>query len=118
MISIREQEYGLDVALYNEFTLGDFKLLEQALLKRAEEHGKPDVLLNLLGMQDFTLDMALEEVRFMRAHENDFGRFAIVAEDGWIKLAAHLSGLLTHIPAQYFESEEEAQAWLLNPVAA
>jgi hypothetical protein len=37
MISIREQDYGLDVALFNEFTLADFQLLEQALLKRLEE---------------------------------------------------------------------------------
>ena len=117
MISIREQDYGLDIALYNEFTLGDFKLFEEALLKRSGEHGKPDVLLDLVGMKDFTLDMALEEIRFMRAHENDFGRFAIVADDAWIRLAAHLSGLLTHIPAEYFETVEEAQAWLLNPVA-
>lgn len=117
MISIREQDYGLDVALFNEFTLGDFKLLEQALLKRAEEHGKPDVLLDLAGMKDFTLDMAMEEVRFMRAHENDFGRFAIVRNDVWINLAAHISGLLTHTHAQYFDSVEEAQAWLQRPVA-
>ena len=115
MISIREQDYGLDVALFNEFTLADFKLLEAALLKRAEEQGRPDVLLDLSGMKDFTLDMALEEVRFMRAHENDFGRFAIVADDVWVSLATHLSGLLTHARAQHFETVEEAQAWLLAP---
>ena len=32
MISIREQSYGLNVALYNEFTLDDFRQLEEALL--------------------------------------------------------------------------------------
>ena len=118
MISIREQDYGLDVALYNEFTLGDFKLFEEALLKRSTEHGKPAVLLDLSGMKDFTLDMAVEEVRFMRAHDKDFGRFAIVADDSWIRLAAHLSGLLTHVSAQYFATVEEAQAWLVKPVSA
>ncbi len=118
MISIREQDYGLDVALYNEFTLGDFKLFEEALLKRSGEHGKPDVLLDLSGIKDFTLDMAMEEVRFMRAHENEFGRFAVVADDTWIRLAAHLSGLLTRVPAEYFNTVEDAQAWLNNPVSA
>ena len=57
MISIREQEYGLDVALFNEFTLADFKLFEAALLKRVAELGKPAVLLNLSELKDFTLDM-------------------------------------------------------------
>lgn len=118
MISIREQDYGLDVALYNEFTLGDFKLLEEALLKRSGEHDKPDVLLDLSGIKDFTLDMAMEEIRFMRAHENEFGRFAVVADDSWIRLAAHLSGLLTRVPAQYFETVEEAQDWLIHSAAA
>ena len=118
MISIREQDYGLDVALFNEFTLADFKLLEAALLKRAAEQGRPDVLLDLSGMKDFTLDMALEEIRFMCAHENDFGRFAIVRTDVWINLAAHISGLLTHSHVQYFDSVEEAQVWLQRPVVA
>lgn len=118
MISIREQEYGLDVALFNEFTLADFKLFEEALLKRAAEHGKPDVMLDLSELKDFTLDMALEEVRFMRAHEADFGRVALVVGDIWIKLAAHLSGLLVHTHVQYFGTAEEAQAWLIGAVAA
>ncbi|TIC85371.1 SpoIIAA family protein [Crenobacter intestini] len=112
MISIREQDYGLDVALFNEFTLADFKLFEEALMKRLAEHGKPDVLLDLSEMRDFTIDMAIEEVKFVRAHEEDFGRIAIVVDDVWIKLAAHLAGMLSDAKAQYFETVEEAQVWL------
>lgn len=112
MISIREQVYGLDVALYNEFTLADFKLFETALLKRVDEIGSPHVLLDLLGMKDFTLDMALEELRFLRAHQNDLGRVAVVASDVWIKLAAHLAGLFAHGHSRNFDSTQAAQAWL------
>ncbi|OHX15155.1 hypothetical protein BI343_02005 [Chromobacterium amazonense] len=118
MISIREQDYGLDVALFNEFTLADFQLLEQALLKRLEEREKPDVLLDLSELKDFTLDMALEEVKFMRAHEEKMGRVAIVVGDVWIKLATHIAGLLSHTHVEYFDLVEEAQAWLARPVAA
>jgi hypothetical protein len=81
MISIREQDYGLDVALFNEFSLADFKLFEDALVKRVAEQGKPDVLLDLTELVDFTLDMAVEEVKFVRAHEQDFGRIALVVSD-------------------------------------
>lgn len=112
MISIREQDYGLDVALYNEFTLADFKLFEDALMKRMAEHGKPDVVLDLSELRDFTIDMALEEVRFVRAHEQDFGRIAIIVEDVWIRLAAHIAGMLSDTKAEYFETVEEAQGWL------
>lgn len=112
MISIREQGYGLDVALFNEFSLADFKEFEDALLKRAAELGSPDVLLDLSELKDFTLDMAMEELRFIRAHDKDFGRIAVVVSDVWIKLAAHLAGLLSRGHAQYFGNLEEAQAWL------
>lgn len=115
MISIREQNYGLDVALFNEFTLADFKLFEEALLKRVQEQGRPDLLLDLSELVDFTLDMAFEELRFMRAHEGDYGRLVIVVSDVWIKLAAHLSGLLAATHARYFDSVEAAQAWLAAP---
>lgn len=118
MISIREQDYGLDVALFNEFSLADFKAFEEALIQRAGERGRPDVLLDLSELRDFTLDMALEELRFVRAHEQDFGRIAIVVGDIWIKLAAHIAGLLSHNHSEYFDTVEEAQAWLGRPVAA
>lgn len=118
MISIREQDYGLDVALFNEFTLEDFKLFEAALMKRIAEHDKPGVLLDLSELKDFTIDMAMEELRFVRAHDDELGRIAIVVEDVWIKLAAHIAGLLSHTHVQYFNTVEEAQAWLAGPVAA
>ncbi|TDR79863.1 STAS/SEC14 domain-containing protein [Paludibacterium purpuratum] len=113
MISIREQSYGLDVALFNEFTLADFKLFEEALLKRTAEIGHPHVLLDLSELKDFTLDMALEELRFVRAHDKDFGRVAVVVSDVWIKLAAHLAGLMTRGHSQYFDDSAVAQAWLM-----
>jgi hypothetical protein len=118
MISIREQDYGLDIALFNEFTLSDFALFEEALMKRVKEKGKPDVLLDLTELKDFTLDMALEELKFVRAHKEDFGRIAIVVTDIWIKLGAHISGLLTATDSKYFDSIELAQVWLTRPKIA
>jgi len=118
MISIREQNYGLDVALFNEFSLADFKLFEEALLKRASEMGSPGVLLDLSELKDFTLDMAMEELRFVRAHEKDFGRIAVVVSDVWIKLAAHLAGLISRGRTQYFNDVPAAQAWLASAPSA
>lgn len=112
MISIREQNYGLDVALFGEFVLEDFKSFETALLEYLEKNDRPDVLVDLTEIVDFTVDMAIEELRFMRAHEHDFGRIAVVVNDGWISLATHISGLLTHTNLMHFDSLEAAQAWL------
>ena len=69
MISIQQQSYGLDVALFATFTVDDFRAFETAVLARAQTDGRVNVLLNLSGLLDFTIDMALEELRFVREHE-------------------------------------------------
>lgn len=95
MISIREQSYGLNVALYNEFTLDDFRQLEEALLAAKQKIHLPDILLDLSMLKDFTIDMAVEQIKFLNQHETDFGRVAVITDDIWIKLGARLSSLLT-----------------------
>ena len=113
MISIREQSYGLNVALYNEFTLDDFRQLEEALLAAKQKVHLPDILLDLSMLKDFTIDMAVEQIKFLNQHETDFGRVAVITDDIWIKLGAHLSSLLTNQHPKYFSDATEAQAWLL-----
>ena len=113
MISIRQQSYGLNVALFNEFTVEDFKLLEQSVADVLQEHEQPDLLLDLSLMRDFTIDMAWEQVRFTRQHIGEFGLIAIVVNDWWIELGARLSTLLSMHHAKYFKTAEEAQTWLL-----
>lgn len=114
MISIREQSYGLNVALYNEFTIEDFRELEQAVLKAVGRVHRPDLLLDLSMLKDFTIDMAWEQLKFVNAHDKDFGRIAVVVDDIWIKFAAHISDLLTRTHPKYFDTAAEAQAWLLG----
>lgn len=112
MISIREQQYGLDIALFNEFTLADFKRFEEALLKRHREQGSPHILLDLTELKDFTIDMALEELRFVRAHEHAFGHIAIIVSDIWIRVATHIASLFIHSDIKYFPNVQQAQEWM------
>lgn len=118
MISIREQSYGLNVAVYNEFTIEDFQQLEKALLDARKRVSCPDILLDLSMLKDFTIDMAMEQLKFLHQHEDEFGRIALVEDDIWIRLGAEISSLLTLRHPRYFASAEKAQAWLLeNPKA-
>ena len=71
-----------------------------------------NVLLNLTGLLDFTVDMVLEELRFIREHQQDFGRVAIVSPEGWVSLAAHIAGLLSRTNSEYFDTPEDALAWV------
>lgn len=114
MISIREQSYGLNIALYNEFTLEDFEEFERKALECAQKVRYPDMLLDLSLLKDFTIDMAVEQLKFMSDHEYDFGRLAIVVDDIWIKLGARLSSLITQQRPKYFKDAGEAEAWLLK----
>ena len=113
MISIREQSYGLNVALYNEFTLDDFRQLEEALLAEKQKVHLPDILLDLSMLKDFTIDMAVEENKILNQHENDFGPGAVINDDNLIKNRARPSSLLTNQHPKYFSDATEAQAWLL-----
>lgn len=112
MISIHQKSYGLDVVLYNEFTLEDFHQLENALLKAIEHTHLPNLLLDLSQMKDFTIDMALEHLRFLRQHAHDFGRTAIVVDDIWIRIGIRLANLLTLQRPRYFSDAATAQKWL------
>lgn len=114
MISIRQQSYGLNVALFNEFTVEDFKLLESSVVEVLREHEQPDLLLDFSLMRDFTIDMAWEQIRFTRQHIGDFGLIAIVVNDWWIELGARLSNILSLQHAKYFKTTEDAQKWLLS----
>ncbi|MBH5328543.1 STAS/SEC14 domain-containing protein [Eikenella sp. S3360] len=114
MISIRQQNYGLNVALYNEFTLEDFKTLEAAIIECLGRVHRPDILLDLSLLRDYTIDMAAEQLRFLNNHDNDFGRIAVVTDDLWIRLSSHISSLLTRQHPKYFDDAAEAQQWILS----
>ena len=118
MISIRQQSYGLNVALYNEFTLEDFQSLESAILECLHRVHRPDILLDLSLLRDFTIYMAVEQLRFLNRHDSDFGRIAVVTNDIWIRLSSHISSLLTKQHPKYFNDAAEAQQWLLSNSSA
>ncbi len=117
MISIREQSYGLNVALFNEFTLSDFQELEAAIEAVAAKVHRPDLLLDLTMLRDFTLDMAWEQLKFVHEHKDDFGRIAVVTDDVWIRLGGILSDLLTRQHPKYFDDAATAQEWLLQDLS-
>jgi hypothetical protein len=63
-------------------------------------------------MSGFTVDMALEEIRFARAHAHDFARIAILTRDQWIAWSAWLSQMFRTPTSRVFDDTEDAEAWL------
>ncbi len=112
MISI-EQDDGLTaVSVFGELTIGDLKRIEAEIAGQLQRRGRWSLLLNLRGMLGYTLDAALEDLRFTREHAHDRARVAIVSDRPWVVWTALLSALFTDFETRVFEDESAARDWL------
>lgn len=112
MISIEHDGALTAVSVFGELTIADLKQIESEVAKQLKREGSWSLLLNLRGMLSYTLDAALEDLRFTRAHANDRARVAIVAERQWIVWTALLSALFTDVQTRVFDEESGARDWL------
>lgn len=71
-----------------------------------------DLFVDLREMNGFTVDMALEEIRFARAHAHDFAQIAILTKDQWVTWSAWLSQMFVDADVRVFDNTDDAEAWL------
>ena len=112
MITIDEQGNLLNVAVFTELTLADFKEFEAAVTTGLKSAPKVRLLLNLTHMTGFTLDMAWEDIKFTRAHAHDFRKIAIVTSAQWTPWLGWVSAAFTDAETQLFEQDSDADRWL------
>ena len=112
MITTENKENRVNITVFSEFTLADFKEFEEAVNYKVRFEGPVNLLFDLREMSGFTVDMALEEIRFARAHSSDFARIAILTDDQWITWSAWLSQTFVNADVEVFTTAEEAEAWL------
>jgi hypothetical protein len=112
MIVTDHKENLVTVAVYGEFTLGDYKEFEELVNFKVKFEGPVNLLFDLRQMADFTLDMAWEEIKFSRAHSHDFVRIAVLTDSQWVTWSAWLSQAFVAADLQVFDDEQEARGWL------
>ena len=112
MIAIDHQENLVTVAVLGEFTLADFTEFENLINFKVQFGGPVNLLFDLRQMADFTVDMALEEIKFSRQHPNDFKRIAVLTDSQWVAWSAWLSQVVISADLRVFQDEEDARAWL------
>ena len=112
MISISLKDSLVNVAVLGEFTIADFKELEDAVLLGIKFQGTVNLLFDLRDMLGFTVDVAWEEIKFSRQHAHDFGKIAVVTDDQWITWSAWLSSAFVDADVQVFQDYDAAQAWV------
>ena len=112
MIVIQHQNKRIQVNVYGEFTLADFKEFEETVNYKVSFEGPVVLLMDLREMADFTVDVAWEDIVFARSHPNDFKRIAVVTHSQWVTWSAWLSQIFVTAQMQCFEDDAEAMAWL------
>ncbi|HRB29826.1 MAG: STAS/SEC14 domain-containing protein [Nitrosomonas sp.] len=111
MITIEKQDDLIVVAVISEFTLADYKQFEDEVIHQSYISGKVNVVIDLRDMVDYTVDVAWEDLKFMREHGNDFNRIAVVTNDQWQSWSAWISNLFTDAQVIVFEDFDEALNW-------
>ena len=118
MIVIEHQPKRVEVTVYAEFTLADYKEFESVVNDAIRFEGPVDLLFDLREMADFTLDVAWEDIVFARAHANDFSRIAVLTDSQWVAWSAWLSQIFVRAEMRIFAEETEARAWLADDAGA
>ncbi|MFO7579607.1 STAS/SEC14 domain-containing protein [Nitrosomonas halophila] len=113
MISIEKIDNLITVAVIGEFTLDDFKQFEDQVLYQFRFGGEANVLLDWRDMVSYTVDVAWEEIKFMREHGSEINRVAIVTDDQWQAWSAWVSNLFTDSEVVVFSDYDEAKAWVM-----
>ncbi|OGS83879.1 MAG: hypothetical protein A2061_05995 [Gallionellales bacterium GWA2_59_43] len=113
MITIEQTDNLVNAAVIGEFTLADFKTFEEQSLYKLKSPGELNLLFDLRGMVDYTVDVAWEEIKFFsREHNHDFNKIAVVTNDQWLTWQAWVSRLFVDADIQVFADYDEAQAWV------
>ncbi|PKO86575.1 MAG: STAS/SEC14 domain-containing protein [Betaproteobacteria bacterium HGW-Betaproteobacteria-12] len=118
MIVIDHQASRVNVSVFGEFTLPDYKEFEEVVNYKVRFEGPVDLYFDLTQMAGLTLDVAWEEVKFSRAHANDFNRVAVVTDSQWVTWSAWLSQTFVNADVEVFDSAEAAKLWLEQETTA
>lgn len=112
MIVTEHQPSRVNVNVYGEFTLSDYKEFEDLVNYKVRFEGPVDLYFDMREMAGFTLDVAWEELKFSRTHANDFKRIAVVTDSQWVTWSAWLSQIFVMADMEVFNDPAEAKAWL------
>ncbi len=112
MIVIDQQASRVNVSVFGEFTLADYREFEEVVNNKVSFEGPVDLCFDLSQMADLTIDVAWEDIKFSRAHANDFKRIAVVTDSQWVTWSAWLSQTFINADVEVFSDAGEAKAWL------
>ena len=117
MITIQHEGSLITAGVFGEFTVADYQEFEREVLATLRLTGQVDLLVDLRDMLRYTLDVAWEDLRFVRAHAHDFRRVAVIARDELTVWLGWITRLLTGTEVRVFDTEAGAREWLAEGAA-
>ncbi len=115
MIVIQDEKNLLKANVFAEFTLADYRELENAIAAKLKAERKLNLLVDLTNMAGFTLDVAWEDIKFTRNHPHDFARIAVLTSDQWRSWLGWLATAFTDAEIGSFTDLAPAEAWARGP---
>lgn len=112
MVSIEHEGNLSIIGIFGEFEVADFKRVEDEVTAQLAAHHSINLLVDLRDMLGVTLDTALEDLRFTRAHSRDVGRIALLSQRETVTWSALLSQLFMKAQLRVFDDEGTAREWL------
>lgn len=112
MITVQHEGRLITAGVFGEFTVSDYQVFEREVLATLRVAGRVDLLVDLRDMLSYTLDVAWEDIRFVRAHAHEFRRVAVLARDDLTVWLGWLTRLLTGADVRVFDDEALAREWL------
>ncbi len=102
----------VELRAYGTVTVADCQAFEQASDYRVLFNRPIDLLLDLRGMESCSLDAAVREWKYARAHRHDFRHVAVIADTPLLSWGAWLSQLFMDAEVAVFSGERAARRWL------
>jgi len=112
MIVIEQEKEVLKAHVYSEMTLDDFREFENAVADELKQYDHVNLLFDLSNMTGFSLDAALEEVRFNKKHVSDYRKIAVVTESQWLAWVSWLATAFVSAEVRQFDDVSSAGDWL------
>lgn len=121
MIKLDAIDNQITVTVMGQFTLDDYREIEQAVCYGIQFKGAVNALFDLRDMLSYSVDVAWEELKFSREHKNDFDRIAILTGDQWVAWSMWVNRMFMSADIRLFDDLGLAQAWVAGadvPAAA
>lgn len=112
MIVVNEDKDLLEMRVFGELTLEDYREFERAVGRELRSVPKIRLLLDFTNMAGYTIDVAWEDIKFSRAHAHDFKRIAIVSDTQFAPWLSWVSAAFSDAEARLFDNGNDALTWL------